>query len=107
VRVSMVTGPGTAEVVDADRPQTGPNDVLVRMRACGICGSDAFYVTIGGIPPRQGHTPLGHEPAGEIIEVGADVSGIAVGDHVVIIPWPRPAESSETGEPRAPSPTIC
>ena len=91
MKVSMVTGPGRAEVVDADRPRVGPNDVLVQMRACGICGSDAFYITIGGIPPRQGHTPLGHEPAGEVVEVGADVSGIAVGDHVVINPMAAPS----------------
>lgn len=86
MKVSLVTGPGTAEVVDTDRPRIGPNDVLVRMRACGICGSDAFYIAIGGIPPRQGHMPLGHEPAGEIADVGAAVSGIAVGDHVVVNP---------------------
>ena len=90
MKVSMVTGPGKAEVVDADRPQAGPNDAVVQMRACGICGSDAFYITIGGIPPRQGHTPLGHEPAGEVVEVGANVSGIAVGDHVVINPMAAP-----------------
>jgi L-iditol 2-dehydrogenase len=91
MKVSMVTGPGKAEVVDADRPQVGPNDVLVRMRACGICGSDAFYITIGGVPPRQGHTPLGHEPAGEVVEVGADVSRVDVGDHVVINPMAAPS----------------
>jgi L-iditol 2-dehydrogenase len=87
----MVTGPGKAEVIDADRPQVGPNDVLVRMRACGICGSDAFYITIGGVPPRQGHTPLGHEPAGEVAAVGAEVAGIDVGDHVVINPMAAPS----------------
>src|SRR5271163_5226559 len=91
MKVSMVTGPGKAEVVEAERPAAGSNDVLVRMRACGICGSDAFYITIGGIPPRQGHTPLGHEPAGEVVEVGADVSGIGVGDHVVINPMAAPS----------------
>ncbi|HWT48841.1 MAG TPA: zinc-binding dehydrogenase [Mycobacterium sp.] len=91
MRASMVTGPGKAEVIDADRPQVGPNDVLVQMRACGICGSDAFYITIGGVPPRQGHMPLGHEPAGEVVEVGADVSGLAVGDHVVINPMAAPS----------------
>jgi L-iditol 2-dehydrogenase len=90
MKVSMVTGPGTAEVVDVPRPEVHPRDVLVRMRACGICGSDAFYITIGGIPPRQGHTPLGHEPAGEVVEVGSEVSGIAVGDHVVINPMAAP-----------------
>jgi L-iditol 2-dehydrogenase len=91
MKVSMVTGPGTAEVVEAPKPEAGRNDVLVRMRACGICGSDAFYVAIGGIPPRQGHTPLGHEPAGEVVAVGADVTGIDVGDHVVINPMAAPS----------------
>src|SRR5271157_1188051 len=90
MKVAMVTGPGKAEVVDADRPQVGPKDALVRMRACGICGSDAFYISIGGVPPRQGLMPLGHEPAGEIVEIGADVSGLAVGDHVVINPMAAP-----------------
>jgi len=90
MKVSMVTGPGTVEVVDAPQPQPGPKDVLIRMRACGICGSDAFYITIGGLPPRQGHTPLGHEPAGEVVEVGAEVSGITVGDHVVVNPMAAP-----------------
>ncbi|BBY41368.1 threonine dehydrogenase [Mycobacterium mantenii] len=87
----MVTGPGKAEVLDTECPRVGPRDALVRMRACGICGSDAFYITLGGIPPRQGHTPLGHEPAGEIVEVGARVTGLSVGDHVVINPMVAPS----------------
>lgn len=91
MKASVVTGPGKAEVLDTERPTVGPRDVLVRMRACGICGSDAFYITIGGIPPRQGHTPLGHEPAGEVVEVGAQVSGLTVGDHVVINPMAAPS----------------
>lgn len=82
----IVSGPGTTAVVDVPTPKAGPSDVLVRMRACGICGSDGYYVTIGGIPPRQGATPLGHEPAGEVVEVGAEVTGVEVGDHVVINP---------------------
>lgn len=99
MKMSMVTGPGKAEVLDAERPTVGPNDVLVRMRACGICGSDAFYITIGGLPPREGHTPLGHEPAGEIAEVGAKVSGLAVGDHVVINPMAAPGGIIGNGGP--------
>ncbi len=85
-----MTGPGTVQVLDAPEPVVGPGDVLVRMRACGICGSDSFYIAIGGIPPRQGSTPLGHEPAGEVVEVGADVDGIDVGDHVVVNPMAAP-----------------
>lgn len=99
MKMSMVTGPGKAAVLDAERPTVGPNDVLVRMRACGICGSDAFYITIGGLPSRQGHTPLGHEPAGEIAEVGAKVSGLAVGDHVVINPMAAPSGIIGNGGP--------
>lgn len=91
MKVSTVTAPGTTELRDVDRPQPGPSDVLVRMRACGICGSDAFYISIGGIPPRQGCTPLGHEPAGEVVQVGAAVTGVNVGDHVVINPMAAPS----------------
>jgi L-iditol 2-dehydrogenase len=91
MKTTMVTGPGTTEVVEVPEPEPGPRDVLVRMRACGICGSDAFYVSIGGIPPRQGATPLGHEPAGEVTFVGADVRDIAIGDHVVVNPMAAPA----------------
>jgi len=80
----QVTGPDRNEWVDVETPAVGANDVLLAIRACGICGSDAFYSHVGGIPPRQGATPLGHEPAAEVVEIGADVTGIAVGDHVVI-----------------------
>jgi threonine dehydrogenase-like Zn-dependent dehydrogenase len=67
------------------------------MRACGICGSDAFYISIGGL--RQGHTPLGHEPAGEVVEVGSDVAGVAVGDHVVVNPMSAPSGIIGNGGP--------
>lgn len=79
-----VTAPGTNAWVDLDRPVPGPADVLLKVRACGICGSDALYSAHGGIPPRTGATPLGHEPAAEVVEVGAQVRGFAVGDHVVV-----------------------
>lgn len=84
--VSMVVGAGKTEVVEVPDPTVGPNDVLVKMKACGICGSDALYIAIGGLPPRQGRMPLGHEPAGEIVDVGRDVKGLKVGDHVVVNP---------------------
>ncbi|MGO8860763.1 MAG: zinc-dependent alcohol dehydrogenase [Acidimicrobiales bacterium] len=93
MRSVIVTGPGTTDVVDIPVPAIGPRDLLIRMRACGICGSDALYISYGGIPPRQGATPLGHEPAGEVVEVGAQVDGIAVGDHVVV----NPIAAGQTG----------
>lgn len=90
MKVSMVTGPGQTEVVEVPDPTVGPADVLVKMKACGICGSDALYIAMGGLPPNQGRMPLGHEPAGEIVEVGRDVTGLAVGDHVVVNPMAAP-----------------
>ncbi len=91
MKVSMMTAPGETRVVDMPKPTVGPNDALIKIRACGICGSDAFYISLGGLPGREGRTPLGHEPAGEVVEVGNDVTGIAVGDHVVINPMAAPS----------------
>jgi len=82
----VITAPGKTEMLDVPTPAAGARDLVVRVKACGICGSDVFYTQIGGIPPRQGATPLGHEPAGEVASVGAEVTGVAVGDHVVINP---------------------
>jgi 2-desacetyl-2-hydroxyethyl bacteriochlorophyllide A dehydrogenase len=87
----MVTAPGETRVVDVPTPTVGPNDALIKIRACGICGSDALYIAMGGLPPRQGHQPLGHEPAGEVVEIGSAVTGFAVGDHVVVNPMTAPS----------------
>lgn len=84
MRSVQVTGVDTNEFVEVPEPEVGPHDVLLAIRACGICGSDALYSHNGGIPPRLGETRLGHEPAAEVIELGSEVSGIEVGDHVVI-----------------------
>jgi 2-desacetyl-2-hydroxyethyl bacteriochlorophyllide A dehydrogenase len=79
-----VTGPDKNEWVEIPKPEVGPRDVLLKMKACGICGSDAMYSNVGGIPPRQGATPLGHEPAAEVVEAGPLAEGVEVGDHVVV-----------------------
>jgi L-iditol 2-dehydrogenase len=68
-------------VTDAERPKIGPHDVLVRVAACGICGSDVHgYDGSSGrrVPPII----MGHEAAGVIAEVGAEVDGARVGDRV-------------------------
>ncbi|MFJ4425243.1 zinc-dependent alcohol dehydrogenase [Streptomyces bobili] len=89
-------GVGTIDVVDTERPVPGPRDALVRVRACGICGTDVTFLHMGGIPARA-HlggdmvpVPLGHEPAGEIVEVGAEVDGLKAGDRVVVNPQDAP-----------------
>jgi (R,R)-butanediol dehydrogenase/meso-butanediol dehydrogenase/diacetyl reductase len=61
---------------------------LVRVRACGICGSDVTIIGMGG---RGAAIPLGHEPAGEVVEVGKAVVDIHVGDRVVVNPMAAPS----------------
>jgi threonine dehydrogenase-like Zn-dependent dehydrogenase len=69
-------------------PQPGPRDALVRIAACGICGTDVSYVHMGLTPGRP--IPLGHEMAGVVewvgAEVGEGVGGVAIGDRVVVCP---------------------
>lgn len=90
MRAAIITAPGKVEILQVPTPSVGSDDVLVKIRACGICGSDSLYISIGGLPPRQGHMPIGHEPAGEVVEVGANVRDIAVGDRVVVNPMAMP-----------------
>ncbi|MDP9141512.1 MAG: alcohol dehydrogenase catalytic domain-containing protein, partial [Pseudomonadota bacterium] len=70
-----------------DTPRPGAADVVVQVKACGICGSDLSYIRIGGIHRKpDGVTPLGHEAAGQVIAVGDAVKGVSVGQRVVINP---------------------
>lgn len=66
----------------------GPNDVRIRMRTVGICGSDVHYYTHGYIGKFIVKEPmiLGHEGAGEVIETGIDVKSLKVGDLVCMEP---------------------
>jgi L-iditol 2-dehydrogenase len=69
------------ELTDLPQPELGPNDVLVRVRACGICGSDVHGLdgsTGRRIPPLV----MGHEAAGVIAEVGRNVKDWKGGDRV-------------------------
>lgn len=62
-------------------PQQRPTEVVVSIKACGICGTDMhFYRDL----PEGKLTPLGHEVAGVVAAVGDDVSGLSVGDRVVV-----------------------
>jgi S-(hydroxymethyl)glutathione dehydrogenase/alcohol dehydrogenase len=71
--------PVVVEEITVDPP--GPGEATVKIAACGVCHSDlsATNGTIAMSPPLV----LGHEAAGEVVEVGAGVSGLRAGDHVV------------------------
>ena len=66
----------------------GPRDVRIKIHTVGICGSDVHYYTHGAIGPFVVRDPmiLGHEASGTVIEVGAEVTHLKVGDRVCMEP---------------------
>jgi D-xylulose reductase len=66
----------------------GPRDVRIKLHTVGICGSDVHYYTHGQIGPFVVRAPmiLGHEASGTVIEAGADVTTLKVGDRVCMEP---------------------
>ena len=82
----VVTAPGVLETIEIATPEIGPGDILVRMKACGICGADPHARDEGHIVPGAPQSHLGHEPAGEVAVVGAEVANVKVGDRVVFDP---------------------
>lgn len=87
MRVLNIHGVGDVRLDPREPPKAGDKDVVVKVKACGICGSDLSYIKIGGIMrPEGGVTPIGHEAAGEVVAVGPAVQGIVPGQRVVINP---------------------
>jgi alcohol dehydrogenase len=68
------------EIAELELDPPGPGELLLAVRAAGLCHSDLS--TIDGSRPRVLPMALGHEAAGEVVEVGPGVAGFAVGDHV-------------------------
>ena len=82
-----IHGPGDVRLDDIDPPDPGPRDVVLDVAACGICGSDVSWVHMGGLAgPTDTPMPLGHELAGIVDWVGADVDGIGIGARVIVHP---------------------
>lgn len=64
-------------------PSAGPSELILRVKACGICGSDIHAAETEFVPEG---TVMGHEFCGEVFEVGAEVEGWQVGDRAVGVP---------------------
>ena len=90
MRFVEIVAPGQLRVSETETPRPGERDVLLRMRACGVCGSDVTYLQTGPALFGREKLPLGHEPAGEIAAVGSAVEDLAVGDRVVVNPMAQP-----------------
>jgi threonine dehydrogenase-like Zn-dependent dehydrogenase len=80
MKISVLRAPGEFEIADAPLPEIAPDEVLLRVAACGVCNSDmeAFLGGEGQSYPRY----LGHEVSGIVEHIGADVHGFQPGDRV-------------------------
>lgn len=84
MKVLRFYAPEDVRIEDAPEPECGPDEVKLRVRNCSTCGTDVKILHNGHqnlSPPRI----IGHEVAGEVVEVGADVSGWSVGDRAQVI----------------------
>ena len=84
MRVVRFHAPGDVRIEDAAEPSPGTGDVKIRVRNCSTCGTDVKIFKFGHhhiVPPRV----MGHEIAGEVVEVGSAVTGWAPGDRVQVI----------------------
>ena len=98
MRAAMFNGPGRPITIETlAEPQPGPDELLVRVCRCGICGSDVSMSSGGPASLPLGR--FGHEWAGEILEVGRDVGND--GARIAALPVPRcgTCEGCRTGNP--------
>jgi L-iditol 2-dehydrogenase len=81
MRIAVLAGPGKFELLDEPPPSIGPDEVLLRVAACGVCASE-----LDMFEGLAGHAKFpwypGHEVSGEVAEIGADVAGLKQGDPV-------------------------
>jgi 2-desacetyl-2-hydroxyethyl bacteriochlorophyllide A dehydrogenase len=89
MRAAVFHGNGELRVEDREMPQPAVDEVVVRVEACGVCGSDLQIVNV---PPGHPSTPpvvIGHEFVGRVSAVGAAAGDIRVGQRVTVDPDPK------------------
>jgi D-arabinitol dehydrogenase (NADP+) len=84
VKAAVLEAVKKVAIRDVPEPLIGPRDVLVRAKACGICGTDV-HIWEGDFFPTFPLIP-GHELAGEVVKIGAQVEDLKVGDRVMVDP---------------------
>jgi threonine dehydrogenase-like Zn-dependent dehydrogenase len=88
MKAAVYHGPRDIRVEDVPTPVPGPNELLVAVKACGICGSDlhtyryGIFEDLGRLIEGHEGRLMGHEFSGVVAEIGPGVSGIKVGDRV-------------------------
>jgi threonine dehydrogenase-like Zn-dependent dehydrogenase len=100
MKAARITAPYKTELIDLPTPQIGPDDLLIRVKAAGICGTD-IHILRGEHPFARFPLVPGHEFSGEVTAVGTRVTRFQPGDRVTAdpnIPCNR-CESCQRNEP--------
>lgn len=85
MKAALLSEPNSLEIAERDVPEAGPNEVRVRVVACGLCGTDLHTVAGKNALVRYPAVP-GHEFVGVVDTVGDGVTSLAVGDRVAVDP---------------------
>lgn len=96
MKAAVLYGPRDIRVEEVERPKIEASEILIKVRVCGICGSDLHTYKLGlfpelGLPIDSGRI-LGHEFGGDVVEAGEQVQGVKVGDRVTAITMGAMAE---------------
>ena len=97
MKMAVLHAPLDLRLDEFPKPCIGPKDILVKVISAGICGTDLHFRHMGPRFPDK-PMPLGHEFAGDIIAVGTDVTGFAVGERVAYNSNNSPADMGRGGE---------
>lgn len=82
MKVAVLSGIEKLTIEERPIPSVGPGEALVKVEACGICGTDVHGYLSGGLYPVG--TVMGHEPAGTLVETGQGVEGFQPGERVAL-----------------------
>ena len=97
----QTAAPGTVQVTEIEHPVPGPRDVLVRVRACGICGTDAAFVQMGGMPQAAPSGIIGCGGALGAMREYLLIENAVAGTSVAVFPDTLPFEIAALNEPMA------
>ena len=81
MKAAVYRGLRDIRVEEVEEPKPGPNEVKVKVKFCGICGSD-LHEYLHGLFPQS---PFGHEACGEIVEIGSAIKDFQVGERVIAV----------------------